>query len=308
MPNWCSSRGELLRAGVNVSCCILSQATVLLVLSVLGLTLHGCGEPECEPGSACAMRKACHSCCDDDVYEPDAFCANQTTAPAPMGEKENQVCHAWCDKKCPSAVNTTDVGACVTPARHAAEASLSSTFGHVHEDHARSIHLRGVKSNNASCMWRQTGNCDAKGPREAERDQGCEAVIEAGLSGFCECTAKDSSGKKIKSRGWEASCSGRFPFTCQLACLGKQPASLCAWRQTGGCDPSGTREPDNDKRCGSMVPAGASGFCECGIDHRHTYKRTCDGEETFACIEACSSLLFEDAETAAAADSSEAEI
>lgn len=211
-------------------------------------------------------------------------------------------------KKCPSAVNTTDVGACVTPARHAAEASLSSTFGHVHEDHARSIHLRGVKSNNASCMWRQTGNCDAKGPREAERDQGCEAVIEAGLSGFCECTAKDSSGKKIKSRGWEASCSGRFPFTCQLACLGKQPASLCAWRQTGGCDPSGTREPDNDKRCGSMVPAGASGFCECGIDHRHTYKRTCDGEETFACIEACSSLLFEDAETAAAADSSEAEI
>eukprot|EP01062_Namystynia_karyoxenos_P056771 TRINITY_DN4769_c1_g1_i1.p1 TRINITY_DN4769_c1_g1~~TRINITY_DN4769_c1_g1_i1.p1 ORF type:complete len:916 (+),score=177.71 TRINITY_DN4769_c1_g1_i1:66-2750(+) len=38
----------------------------------------------------------------------------------------------------------------------------------------------------------------------------------------------------------------------------------CQWRQTRGCRPQGTREPQNDLPCGAAVPPGASGWCECG--------------------------------------------
>ena len=41
-------------------------------------------------------------------------------------------------------------------------------------------------------------------------------------------------------------------------------ATLCMWRQTGGCAADGVREPDGDKACDATVPRGASGYCECG--------------------------------------------
>lgn len=37
----------------------------------------------------------------------------------------------------------------------------------------------------------------------------------------------------------------------------------CRWQQTGGCDPDGLRERENDLDCDDTVPAGASGFCHC---------------------------------------------
>lgn len=39
----------------------------------------------------------------------------------------------------------------------------------------------------ACVSWRQTGNCDGYGEREAEKDQACNAQIPNGLSGYCEC-------------------------------------------------------------------------------------------------------------------------
>uniref|UniRef100_A0A7S4QWP2 J domain-containing protein n=1 Tax=Alexandrium monilatum TaxID=311494 RepID=A0A7S4QWP2_9DINO len=36
-----------------------------------------------------------------------------------------------------------------------------------------------------------------------------------------------------------------------------------AWRQTGTCDPSGPREPRQDRPCSAEVPGDVSGFCEC---------------------------------------------
>lgn len=44
--------------------------------------------------------------------------------------------------------------------------------------------------------------------------------------------------------------------------------SPCMWRQTGGCTPTGTREPQHDKRCYATVPAGSSGFCDCDGDNQ----------------------------------------
>merc|ERR1712224_830194 len=36
-----------------------------------------------------------------------------------------------------------------------------------------------------------------------------------------------------------------------------------AWRQTGGCDPNGPREPHFDKPCDADIPSDASGYCQC---------------------------------------------
>ena len=35
--------------------------------------------------------------------------------------------------------------------------------------------------------WRQTGRCAADGPREPSADRPCDAGVEFGLSGYCEC-------------------------------------------------------------------------------------------------------------------------
>ena len=41
---------------------------------------------------------------------------------------------------------------------------------------------------NSSCLsWRQTGGCRPDGRREAVHDRACSALIEDGISGFCEC-------------------------------------------------------------------------------------------------------------------------
>ena len=45
--------------------------------------------------------------------------------------------------------------------------------------------------------------------------------------------------------------------------LAPAAAECIGWRQTGGCDPEGAREPAADKDCEATVPAGASGYCEC---------------------------------------------
>ena len=36
-----------------------------------------------------------------------------------------------------------------------------------------------------------------------------------------------------------------------------------AWRQTGGCNANGDREPKGDQNCNKQVSDGSSGFCEC---------------------------------------------
>jgi len=105
----------------------------------------------------------------------------------------------------------------------------------------------------ASCFWRQTGSCNANGAREPENDQPCDVVIEPGKSGYCECY--DESGSTF--RGYETDCRGTFSFTCDIACAGPE---ICMWRQTGACDPSGPREPANDKTCGTKIAAGWSGY------------------------------------------------
>lgn len=38
-----------------------------------------------------------------------------------------------------------------------------------------------------------------------------------------------------------------------------------AWRQTGGCSPTGLLEPSADKSCKAVIVSGNSGFCQCAV-------------------------------------------
>ena len=59
-------------------------------------------------------------------------------------------------------------------------------------------------------MWRQTGECDAKGPREPHFDKSCSTEISPGWSGYCEC----SDGQKVM----EKRCHRHIHLTCNDAC------------------------------------------------------------------------------------------
>jgi hypothetical protein len=54
--------------------------------------------------------------------------------------------------------------------------------------------------------------------------------------------------------------------------------AFCQWRQTGGCSPTGPREPSKDKPCTTVIPTGPSGFCDCNGNGKQDA-----GEEGYNC-------------------------
>ena len=77
--------------------------------------------------------------------------------------------------------------------------------------------------------------------------------------------------------------------TLNIECfIGNKVESKCvSWRQTGGCDPNGSREPWSDKSCDEAVPDGASGYCECQGGERRMEKE-CSKGGFENCNDACS--------------------
>jgi DnaJ-class molecular chaperone len=132
--------------------------------------------------------------------------------------------------------------------------------------------------------WRQTGGCNPNGPREKHGDKACSEVIPTGSSGFCQC----GNVKKGTRRAREVTCDHR-PFSCHTECLQLRRYMCLGWRQTGGCNADGEREPNLDQPCDKQIDATMSGFCECG-DGRIIRKPGCKhGEfmEPFTCKDEC---------------------
>ena len=74
-------------------------------------------------------------------------------------------------------------------------------------------------------------------------------------------------------------------LVASLALLCTAHAQTCrSWRQTGGCDPLGPREPAADLDCSVMVPRDASGYCECAGGRKASLV-TCDHEPIVCRIE-----------------------
>lgn len=77
------------------------------------------------------------------------------------------------------------------------------------------------------------------------------------------------------------------------AATSQSPKVKCVmWRQTGGCDPKGPREPKQDKGCFKTVPDGPSGYCECA-DGVRRYEVGCS-HSSFRCIDACDGKPLKD--------------
>ena len=62
------------------------------------------------------------------------------------------------------------------------------------------------------CRWRRTGNCSSHFDREYKKDKSCNAPIDDGESGFCEC----ADGRIPMTKGCQA---GKYK-TCKEACSG----------------------------------------------------------------------------------------
>ena len=111
-----------------------------------------------------------------------------------------------------------------------------------------------------SCLhFQQTANCEPAGRRESRMS--CDTEIGRGMSGFCVC------GGASGAPSFDVTCDHE-PFVCRDACevaerkrqhdqkqIAGAPFAECAWRQSGGCTPTGPREPHSDK-VGASVRVG----------------------------------------------------
>ena len=112
-----------------------------------------------------------------------------------------------------------------------------------------------------SCVgWRQTHGCDPDGRRDHKLELACSAPVPSGASGYCVCTgATDGAIKRVR-----LSTCDHPEFTCAAECARASHYDCDGWRQTGNCTADGPREDSRDLACNVVVPAGVSGFCECG--------------------------------------------
>mmetsp|Transcript_115493 Transcript_115493/g.200503 ORF Transcript_115493/g.200503 Transcript_115493/m.200503 type:complete len:544 (-) Transcript_115493:167-1798(-) len=86
--------------------------------------------------------------------------------------------------------------------------------------------------------------------------------------------------------------------------------TVCMWRQTAGCDPSGSREASNDKPCTEFIVAGSSGYCDCdgnGVQGPEDTGYTCEASTGHSCEQVCAKASKAEATEAAPTEESKAE-
>jgi len=79
-----------------------------------------------------------------------------------------------------------------------------------------------------------------------------------------------------------------FTLRSQSSCVDSVRRQCLGWKQTGGCDALGTREPAHDKDCAAEISPSASGFCSC--EGNRSYPVSCDASgqrATFTCAALC---------------------
>ena len=73
---------------------------------------------------------------------------------------------------------------------------------------------------------------------------------------------------------------------CSTNVLDEYLVKCHGWRQTGGCNFDGPREPNLDQSCNSTIEDGWSGYCECRYGQK-MMKKNCEKGEYSTCDEAC---------------------
>jgi hypothetical protein len=82
-------------------------------------------------------------------------------------------------------------------------------------DTGESLRRRALEPLKGCVAWRQTRDCDGDAAREPQADDSCQALIDPGRSGYCECDAEAI---------YRTNC-GHAAFTCGAACNSDQPIS-----------------------------------------------------------------------------------
>jgi hypothetical protein len=130
-----------------------------------------------------------------------AATATQETPSWRPGAAPNGGCSAWrqtgqCksrgpreplnDKTCDEPIDTGWSGFCVC-----ATGDLDADCGHemlsCSQVCTTGTWMPGQPSRSTCVSWRQTGNCDPRGPLEPTNNRGCNDPVPSGASGFCEC-------------------------------------------------------------------------------------------------------------------------
>merc|ERR1712025_900140 len=83
---------------------------------------------------------------------------------------------------------------------------------------------------------------------------------------------------KLEDRCGGSQCGSRTGVSIDSKCV--------SWRQTGGCDPKGLREPNSDKSCNVVIPDVVSGYCEC-TDGKRQMEKGCSKGAFDTCDAAC---------------------
>ena len=169
--------------------------------------------------------------------------------------------------------------------------------------------------------WRETKECDNTADpakREPANDKACDASIEPGISGYCECGWAPSSTPGVWDQAKTAlsACTppDRAAFTCAAACLALAPAVVTpaptpatppASTSPGGCldfktcascdcaVPGGAADPYDGSTftCGDAIPMGNAGDCTCenpaGAQLAPVTHRAPCGHELFNCSSVC---------------------
>ncbi len=236
------------------------------VLSIAALMLHGAcvvTAPAAPPPQGPAQAQATGAYGLPPAPPPGAECVGwqQTGACSATGPRE-----PGNDKACDADIEAGWSGFC-----ECVGGVVGADCGHPRNNCRNVCRQAGWSSEpppapGAACLgWRQTGACSAKGPREPDNDKACDADIDSGSSGFCECVGglvgADCGHPRNNCRNI---CRQALRFEAPPPPPARRPSAACVgWRQTGGCSATGPREPGNDKGCNVRIESGWSGYCEC---------------------------------------------
>ncbi len=138
---------------------------------------------------------------------------------------------------------TADTSAAVEPVDASVDVAMSDAGVPGTNDAAAEANVGGDGGPPVvTCMWRQTGQCSATGPREPQNDEPCSVPIGSGSSGYCECPTADGAVADVGTN-----CS-HGQATCDYVC------SAGAWpvaTETSDAAPADTHAGDF---CASLSP------------------------------------------------------
>jgi len=155
-----------------------------------------------------------------------------------------------------------------------------------------------------------TNTCWEEGREERVQVQRRNDELRAGLKTLAESRAWGLA-EKERLRAELARLKAELPAlekaleaTSVKRATSEGKSGVCMWRQTGGCDPDGPREPKKDRSCTRAIPGRDSGYCDCNGNFKRELSEpgfNCETSPTPNCHSVCKPLEKEATEARSSA-------